>query len=376
MHSDYDPAADRRDRGAQRSVSRGEKAFERVLAVAPRDANTNYLAGLAAAGLNDLKGSRKYYERAVKADKEMVGAIRELGVTYVKLGETDKAGAQLTALKTMQEKCAAACAKAAEIGQAVEALTAAIGAPPQARLETRPSLLFASAARGDRAYLDAVGLINEGKFEAAIEALNSARTTFGPHPDVLTYLGFANRKLRRFEIAEAYYRAALAAAPDHRGATEYYGELMVGARRFRRRRRMLAKLERSCDFCCARPTSAGDGSRPRALALPERPPLALLLGAAPDGPAPAIREARWLAPHSVYAVLTREPSECFCERRIPRSACGRRSPGGVPDTFAPGRPGGTRRAQLRELPPQRAGAIPISCFRSLRSGGHRRRHVR
>jgi tetratricopeptide (TPR) repeat protein len=251
---DYDPAAEYRKGVEALQAQRfqdAKKAFDHVLAVAPRDANTNYLAGLAAAGLNDLKGSRKYYERAVKADKELVGAVRELGVTYVKLGETDKAGAQLASLKAMQEKCASACAKATEIGRAVEALTAAMGTPPQARLETRPSLLFASAAGGDRAYLDAVGLINEGRFEAAIEALNSARATFGPHPDVLTYLGFANRKLHRYEAAESYYRAALATAPDHRGATEYFGELMVERGDLAGAEQMLAKLEGSCDFGCA-----------------------------------------------------------------------------------------------------------------------------
>jgi tetratricopeptide (TPR) repeat protein len=251
---DYDPAAEYR-KGiealqAQR-YQEAKKAFEHVLAVAPRDANTNYLAGLASAGLNDLKGSRKYYERAVKADKDLVGAVRELGVTYAKLGEADKAASQLAALKAMQEKCASACAKAAEIGRAVEALTAAIGTPPQARLETRPSLLFASAAGGDRAYLDAVGLINEGRYEAAIEALNAARATFGPHPDVLTYLGFANRKLHRYDAAETYYKAALAAAPGHRGATEYYGELMAERGDVKGAEQMLAKLEIGCDFGCA-----------------------------------------------------------------------------------------------------------------------------
>ncbi len=154
----------------------------------------------------------------------------------------------------MQAKCAGACAKATEIGGAIQTLTTAIGAPPQARLETRPSLLFASAAAGDRFYLDAVALINEGRYQAAIESLTAARATFGPHPDVLTYLGFAHRKLGRFDSAEAYYRAALAAVPDHRGATEYYGELMVergdlaGAERMLAR---LARLESLCSFGCA-----------------------------------------------------------------------------------------------------------------------------
>ena len=250
----YDPAAEYR-KGiealqAQR-YQEAKKAFERVLGVAPGDANTLFLAGLASAGLNDLKGSRKYYERAVKADKDLVPARRELGVTYLRLGDKAKADAQLAALKAMQAKCAGACAKATEIGGAIEALTAAIGAPPQARLETRPSLLFASAAGGDRAYLDAVSLINEGKYEAAIESLIAARATFGPHPDVLTYLGFAHRKLGRYDSAETYYRAALKAVPDHRGATEYYGELMAERGDFDGAEAMLAKLERSCDFGCA-----------------------------------------------------------------------------------------------------------------------------
>jgi tetratricopeptide (TPR) repeat protein len=251
---DYDPAAEYRKGIEALQAERydeAKKAFERVLGVAPRDANTNFLAGLAAAGLNDLKGSRKYYERAVKADKDLIGAVRELGVTYVKLGEKEKADAQLATLKAMQQKCAGACAKAAEIGRAIEALTSAIGAPPQARLETIPSLLFASAAGGDRAYLDAVGLINEGRYEAAIEALEAARATFGPHPDVLTYLGFANRKLHRYDLAETYYRAALAAAPNHRGATEYYGELMAERGDVQGAQRMLARLEVGCDFGCA-----------------------------------------------------------------------------------------------------------------------------
>jgi tetratricopeptide (TPR) repeat protein len=250
----YDPAAEYRKGIEALQAQRyrdAKKAFDHVLSVAPGDANTNLLAGLASAGLDDFKGARKYYERAVKADKELVGARRELGVTYVKLGEKEKADAQLAALKAMQDKCAGACAKAAEIGSAVEALTAAMGAPPQARLETRPSLLFASAAAGDRAYLDAVALINEGKYEAAIESLNAARATFGPHPDVLTYLGFANRKLGRYEAAELYYKAALAAVPDHRGATEYYGELMVERGDLGGAERMLAKLESRCDFGCA-----------------------------------------------------------------------------------------------------------------------------
>ena len=45
--------------------------------------------------------------------------------------------------------------------------------------------------------------------------------------DVLTYTGYTYRKLHQYDKAEAYYRQALAIAPNHVGATEYYGELMV-----------------------------------------------------------------------------------------------------------------------------------------------------
>ena len=251
---DYDPAAEYRAGIEALQAKRfqdARRAFDKVLKVAPGDANTNYLAGLAAAGLGDLKASRKYYERALRADKEMIQVRRELGLTYARLGEKEKAGAQLAALRAMQDKCAGACARASDIGAAVEALAAALAASPQARLETRPSLLFASAAGGDRFYLDAVALINEGRYGPAIEALNAARAAFGPHPDVLTYLGFAHRKLGRLETAEAYYRAALAAVPDHRGATEYYGELMVERGDLEGAERMLARLEAGCDFGCA-----------------------------------------------------------------------------------------------------------------------------
>jgi tetratricopeptide (TPR) repeat protein len=251
---DFDPAAEYR-KGIEAlqadKFADAKKAFARVLRVAPRDANTHYLTGLAHAGLGDLKNAQKSYERAVKYDKDMVLARRELAVTYLKLGDRPKAEAELSALKASSDKCAGSCEKAADLKAALDSVTAALGGTPTARLETQPGLLFASAAAGDGAYLEAVGLINEGRYEAAIEALNKARTPFGAHPDILTYLGFANRKLGRFDVAESYYRAALAAAPDHKGATEYFGELMVERGDLAGAKRMLAKLDAVCSFGCA-----------------------------------------------------------------------------------------------------------------------------
>jgi Tfp pilus assembly protein PilF len=74
---------------------------------------------------------------------------------------------------------------------------------------------------------------------------------FGPHPDVLTYQGYTWRKLGELEKAEAYYRQALAIAPNHLGATEYYGELKVERGDLAGARLMLAKLDLNCAFACA-----------------------------------------------------------------------------------------------------------------------------
>jgi tetratricopeptide (TPR) repeat protein len=252
--SQYDAAAEYRkgmDALQGQHYQDAKAAFDHVLSMAPEDANTNFLAGMASAGLGDLKGARKYYERAVRADKELILAHRELGITYVKTGERAKAQAELDRLNAMQQKCGTTCAKAADIGQAIQALTAAMASAPQARLETQPSLLFRNAAGGDQAYLEAVSLINDHRYEAAIASLEKAKATFGPHPDILTYLGFANRKLGRYDVAEHYYRAALAAAPGHRAATEYYGELMVERGDKAGAQQMLASLESSCTFGCA-----------------------------------------------------------------------------------------------------------------------------
>ena len=158
--------------------------------------------------------------------------------------------AVLADLTARDAACAGTCPQAADLKAAVAAVTAAIGAPTAA-VDARPSLLFADTKGGDSAYLTAVALINERRFDAAILSLKQAEAAFGAHPDVLTYLGFANRKLGRFDVAEGYYRAALALAPKHRGATEYYGELKVERGDLAGARAMLAKLDQMCGFGCA-----------------------------------------------------------------------------------------------------------------------------
>ena len=240
-----------------------EHSFDRVLEASPRDANTNFMMGLAKSGLGKSDDARHYYEKAVKYNDNLILAHLELGLTLAKLGETDKAKAILEDLKKRAVACADTCAQAADLRSAVPSLESALApaappaspsssaAPAPAHVPAERELLSASIDSGDRAYLHAVELIHEKRYEEAIAALDESARVFGPHPDILTYLGYVNRKLGRLEIAEDFYRQALAAAPDHLGATEYYGELMVERGDLTGARRMLAKLENACRFGCA-----------------------------------------------------------------------------------------------------------------------------
>ena len=232
-----------------------KSAFDHALTVSPRDANTQYLAGVARTGLGDLKGARKFYARATKLDAKMIVAWRDLGVTDGQLGDKANAQEALVAIEAQRNACAETCPQAVALKEADEAVAAAVsGVPTGAAVPTAGAepgaLLFASSGFADSKYMAAVALINDRNYEQAIEALKSAQRAFGAHPDILTYLGFANRKLGRFDIAEGYYKAALAAAPGHRGATEYFGELMVERRNMAGARRMLARLDAQCRFGC------------------------------------------------------------------------------------------------------------------------------
>ncbi|MBA3896998.1 MAG: hypothetical protein H0X36_07655, partial [Sphingomonadaceae bacterium] len=170
----YDPAAEYRAGisalGANRFID-AKRNFDHVLAAAPRDANANYLAGLARSGLKDNKGALHFYEKAVKYDDSLIQAHKQYGVALAATGQRDRARAELDALKARSAQCGASCAQAADLNDAIAAITTALGAAPQAMIDAAPGLLFASSVHGDQAYLEAVGLINEHRYEAAIESL-------------------------------------------------------------------------------------------------------------------------------------------------------------------------------------------------------------
>jgi len=225
-----------------------DKAFRKVLAVAPKDPAALLLSGMSKAGDGDLKGAAKAYEKALKIDPQAIAARREHAIVLARMGDAAGAAASLSALKDRAATCAEACPQAADLKAAIAAVEAA--STPSAGLALPAPALRAGAGAGDAAYMGAVALINEARYADAIADLEAARDAFGPHPDVLTYLGFAHRKLGQYDRAERYYQAALAIAPSHRGATEYYGELKAERGDLAGARMMLARLEAQCRFGC------------------------------------------------------------------------------------------------------------------------------
>ena len=182
-----------------------------------------------------------------------VVAHQQLGVSLAKLNQNDKAKAELDLLQQKATACGDSCADSAKLKSAVSAVQGAMAGgqtSPSAQLSP-PSLLFATPAQGDSAYVQAVSLINEHRYPEALAALSQAQKAFGPHPDVLTYIGYTYRKMGQLDRAESYYRQALSIAPGHRGATEYYGELKVERGDMAGARRMLASLDQQCAFGCA-----------------------------------------------------------------------------------------------------------------------------
>ena len=70
-------------------------------------------------------------------------------------------------------------------------------------------------------YIAARALVREGKYEEAIAAF--VALGHYEHPDVANYIGFASRKLGRYDDAKVWYEKALVADSKHTRTWQYYG---------------------------------------------------------------------------------------------------------------------------------------------------------
>lgn len=246
----YDPAADYQKGVAAYQAANFKAAiaaFRKVVAAVPGFAPAQYLLGSSYLQQGDFKSAKRPLEQAVKGDATMIDAHRDLAITYAKLNDTAKATGQRDALVTMKTSCAGTCPTSAQLDAAIQAVDMALAGQPLALAPSRRPGALASA---EASYVEAVSLINEHRYEAAIGELERAVWSRGPDPDFLTYLGFANRKLKRYDSARLWYEEALAIDPQHRGALEYYGELKLELGDVAGARQHLARLDALCGFGC------------------------------------------------------------------------------------------------------------------------------
>ena len=255
----YDAAREYREGMAAYQAGKFKEAarsFDHVTQVSGDQASGWKMLGLAKVGVGDPKGAARAFDRALRIDPTPIETRRDYVLALSRARMADKAVAELGKLKARAEACHETCPDGltlkAAIGQIEDSMKSdapATAPKPSAAMAPLSGLLTAKA--GDSAYVLAVSLINEHRYSDALVALDRAELAFGPHPDVLTYRGYVWRKLGRLDLAERNYRAALAMAPEHRGASEYYGELKVIEGDLAGARALLAGIERRCAFGCA-----------------------------------------------------------------------------------------------------------------------------
>ena len=97
---------------------------------------------------------------------------------------------------------------------------------------------------------EARSLIEAGDPEKAIKILEPMNRADPGNADTLNLLGYAQRKLGRFDEALLHYRAALEVEPLHRGANEYLGELYLQRDQQARAEERLQVLVAACPEGC------------------------------------------------------------------------------------------------------------------------------
>ena len=99
-------------------------------------------------------------------------------------------------------------------------------------------------------YYEAVKLINNKSYEAAVDKFFKAEKNNSNDADIYNYLGFSFRKMGNLDKAAFYYEKALTISPKHKGALEYQGEMFLTQGNLKLAEINLKKLEKICFLGC------------------------------------------------------------------------------------------------------------------------------
>jgi predicted Zn-dependent protease len=142
------PAADYR-KGVEAlragQLDKAEAAALSILSAQPQQASGRQLLGLVKVKKGDLPGAVGEFDKALTSDPQSIPAREERAVAFARMGQPDKARADLEALKTRAAACAKACPP--ELRTAVSRVEAALAAGrPAAALSAAAALAHMSAA--------------------------------------------------------------------------------------------------------------------------------------------------------------------------------------------------------------------------------------
>jgi len=123
----------------------------------------------------------------------------------------------------------------------------ALAAPAAWGMDTsssdRPKESSADYERGVKA-------VRAGNYAAALPLLQKVVAENAKDADAWNFIGYSQRKLKRYDDALTAYQKALAIKPDHRGANEYIGELYLETGQLSKAKERLKVLDSACFFGC------------------------------------------------------------------------------------------------------------------------------
>lgn len=136
----------------------------------------------------------------------------------------------------------------------------------------QPALAFggsSDAPTPNSEYRTALKAIKAGDYARAAKLLESVVSKQPDNADAWNNLGYSERRQNHFERSFAAYRRALAIKPDHRGATEYLGELYLQTGDLAKAREHLKKLRTLCPRGCEEAEDLAEAVRAYEAAHPE-----------------------------------------------------------------------------------------------------------
>ena len=92
--------------------------------------------------------------------------------------------------------------------------------------------------------------VRAGNYSTALPLLEKAVAENPKNANAWNYIGYSNRKLKRFDKAMTAYQKALALEPNHRAANEYIGELYLQTGKLAQAKARLKVLDAACFFGC------------------------------------------------------------------------------------------------------------------------------